>query len=74
MKVILNDSKKENIDRSVTDIIQMAQSQYPVNLILRGWISEEEMEELDKVCDVSCPSIYMDGTATYYIRYRNSPL
>ena len=54
----------------VQELIEKAKNKYPTSIYYMGQLSEEEITVLDKVCDVKCPSIYMDGSATYSIRYK----
>ena len=54
----------------ITALIQQAKDMYPLSLIFKGNLSEKEYKELEKVCDIRCPSIYIDGSATFCIRYR----
>lgn len=42
---------------------------FPANFFT-GKLTEEELDELDKECDIHCPSVFRDGSATYSIRYR----
>ena len=35
-----------------------------------GKLSEKDIAALEKVCDMKCPSVYMDDSATYSIRYK----
>lgn len=51
-------------------IIELAKNKYPVSIPYKGRLTEEEITELEKECDVHCASVYMDGTGYYFIRYR----
>lgn len=52
------------------EIIKLAKNKYPVSIPYKGRLTEEEITELEKECDVRCASVYMDGTGYYFIRYR----
>lgn len=54
----------------VQELIEKAKNKYPVSIYYTGQLSEEEFATLEKVCDVKCPSVYMNGSATYSIRYK----
>ena len=54
----------------IAALIQQAKDMYPLSLMFKGNLSEKEYKELEKVCDIRCPSTYMDGSATFCIRYR----
>lgn len=54
----------------IIDIINQAKIKYPLSIWYKGRLTEEDMESLEKSCDVRCSSVYMDGTGTYSIRYK----
>ncbi len=54
----------------VKDIIGQAKTKYPVSIPFKGFLTEGDVAELEKTCDVHCSSVYMDGTGYYSIRYR----
>ena len=54
----------------VQELIEKAKSKYPVSVYYTGRLSKEETTALEKECDVKYPSVYMDGSATYSIRYK----
>lgn len=54
----------------IQELIEQAKTKYPVSVHYKGRLIEEDINELEKVCDVRCSSVYMDGTGTYSIRYR----
>ena len=56
----------------ITELIQQAKDKYPLSIYVKGKLSEEEIAEIEKVCDIRCPSVYMDGSAAYCIRYKGS--
>ncbi len=51
-------------------LIQKAQEKSPVSVYYKGRLSEEDAAKIEKVCDIHISSVYMDGSATYSIRYR----
>ena len=55
---------------NINEIINSARIKYPISVFYKGYISEEEMEELEKYCDVHCGSVYMDGSGCYSIRHK----
>ena len=55
---------------TISEIMNLAKNKYPVSIHYKGRFTEEEISELEKVCDIRCSSVYMEGTATYSIRYR----
>ena len=54
----------------VKELIEQAKNKYPVSIHYKGRLSEEESIELRKSCDVHCPTVYMDGSAIYSIRWK----
>lgn len=54
----------------ISGTIEQAKLKYPLSVQYKGRITESEMLELEKLCDVSCSSVYMDGSGYYTIRYR----
>lgn len=61
------------IDRHVVPaiIIKNAKENYPASYSYTGIITEEQMEEIKKECDIITMSVYMNGTSWYIFRYRN---
>ena len=55
----------------INDIIEKAIENYPISVQYRGQFTRDEINELEKYCNVQCFSVYMDGTCTYAIRKRN---
>lgn len=51
-------------------IIKKAKEKYPISFQYTGRLYEKELADIEKECDVKCSSIYMDGKATYHIRYK----
>lgn len=54
------------------NLLHMAREKYPISIQYKGRLSEQELEYLDKFCDVRCFSVFMDGSAVYNIRYRTN--
>lgn len=55
-------------------IIAEAKAKYPCSVCVKGRLADEEREKIEAECRVTVPSVYMDGSCTYYIRwdgYRN---
>lgn len=55
---------------SVDHLILLAKKKYPISVTYKDRFIEDDMNMLDKICDVRCSSVYMNGTGTYSIRYR----
>ena len=53
-------------------LIQRANNKYPLSISYKGRLTSEEVAELEKYCIIHCPSVYMDGTTVYSIRYKGS--
>lgn len=54
----------------IQELIDKAKSKYPVSIHYTGQLSDEDIAALKKVCDVKYPSVHMNGSATYSIRYK----
>lgn len=54
------------------ELIQKAKNSFPVAISYKGRLTSGEMKKLEKHCIIHCPSVYMDGTAVYSIRYKGS--
>lgn len=52
------------------NLLHIAKEKYPIAIQYKGRLSEQELDYLEKFCDVRCPSVYMDGSALYSIRYK----
>lgn len=52
------------------NLFHIARGKYPVTIQYKGRLSEQELEYLDKFCEVHCSSVFMDGSAVYDIRYK----
>lgn len=57
---------------TVKELIEQAIRKYPVTIHYKGKLSDSEIEELEKVCDVRRLSVYMDGSAMYSIRHKKA--
>ena len=57
---------------TVEELIAKAKNRFPLAISYKGRLTSEEVTELEKYCAVHCPSVYMDGTAVYSIRYKRS--
>lgn len=55
---------------TIQEIIEQAKTKYPVSVYYNGRLAEDDINELEKECEVHCSSVYMDGTGAYSIRYR----
>lgn len=51
------------------EIIAEAKAKSPCSVCFKGRLSFEEREVIAKECRITVPSVYMDGTVTYYIRW-----
>lgn len=70
-----NISRGEHKSLMLADqIIAEAKAKYPCSVCVKGRLADEEREKIEAECRVTVPSVYMDGSCTYYIRwdgYRN---
>lgn len=55
----------------INRLIELAKNKYPISITYTGRFTGNDMSELEKVCDVYCFSVYMNGSGSYLIRYRN---
>lgn len=53
----------------IEELIQKAKNKYPLSISYKGRLTSKEVAEIEKNCTIHCPSVYMDGTAVYSIRY-----
>lgn len=51
-------------------LVELAKNKYPVSTSYKGRLTESDIEDIEKECDICCSSVYMDGTGYYFIRYR----
>jgi hypothetical protein len=54
------------------ELIESAKNRFPFAISYKGRLTSEEVAEIEKNCTIHCPSVYMDGTAVYSIRYKGS--
>ena len=54
------------------ELIEQAKNRFPLSVSYKGRLTSGEMKKLEKHCIIHCPSVYMDGTAVYSIRYKGS--
>lgn len=53
----------------VQKLIEQAKNKYPISIPYKGKLTEDDINELEKVCNVRCSSVYMDGSGYYFIQY-----
>ena len=58
----------------IKELYKQAKEKYPVSIQYKGRLTIEELEELEKYCDVHAFSVYMNGTVVYSIRYRKEQI
>ena len=56
--------------KKIKELIETAKNKFPVSINYVGQLSEDELEELERFCDIKCPAVYMNGKTTYVIRYK----
>ena len=54
------------------ELIEQAKNRFPFAISYKGRLTSTQIKELEKYCIIHCPSVYMDGTAVYSIRYRKN--
>ena len=54
------------------ELIAKAKNRFPLSISYKGTLTSTQIKELEKYCTLHCPSVYMDGTAVYSIRYRKN--
>ena len=54
------------------ELIAKAKNRFPFAISYNGRLTSEEVAEIEKNCNIHCPSVYMDGSAVYSIRYKRS--
>ena len=52
------------------ELIESAKIRFPLSVSFSGKLTSTEIALIEKSCTVHCPSVYMDGSATYSIRFR----
>ena len=55
---------------TVQELIECAKIRFPLSVSFSGRLTNTEITEIEKYCAVHCPSVYMDGSATYSIRFK----
>lgn len=55
----------------VKELIKQAKDKYPISAFYKGNLTEEEIIEIEKECEIHCFSVYMNGSGAYNIRYKN---
>ena len=53
-------------------LIELAKNRFPLSVSYKGRLTSGEMKKLEKHCIIHCPSVYMDGSAVYSIRYKRA--
>lgn len=66
------EEKAAKVTPLVEVLVNEAGSKYPVSIYFKGRLTEEQLSEIEKKCYVNCPTVYMDGSAMYSIRYKMS--
>ncbi len=56
--------------KKVEVIISKAKKRFPCTYEYTGFLNAEDLKELRCFCKVSVPSVFVQGSGTYYIRYR----
>ncbi len=57
--------------KSAAELIELAKDKFPIFIHYKGRLSEEEIAEIEKTCDIHCPTVYMDGSAIWSIKYKH---
>lgn len=56
----------------VNNLIEQAKNKKPLSISYKGRLSAQEIELLNNNgCTVHCPSVYMDGSVMYLLRFIN---
>ena len=55
---------------TVQELIENAKNRFPLSVSFFGTLTNTEIAEIEKYCTLHCPSVYMDGSATYSIRFK----
>jgi len=55
---------------TVEELIEQAKNRFPLTISYKGRLTSKEVIKIEKFCEMHCPSIYMNGTAVYSIRYK----
>lgn len=51
------------------EIIEKAKNKYPLSISFKGRLTAEDIKKLEEYCLIRCPSVYMDGSAKYSVRW-----
>jgi hypothetical protein len=54
------------------ELMEQAKNRFPFSISYKGRLTSTQIKELEKYCIIHCPSVYMNGTAVYSIRYKGS--
>lgn len=54
----------------VQQLIENAKNRFPLSVSFSGRLTTTEIALIERYCTVHCPSVYMDGSATYSIRFK----
>lgn len=52
------------------ELKNLAKEKFPIHIHYKGKLSEGEVSEIEETCDIHSPTVYMDGSAIYSIKYR----
>ena len=55
---------------TVQELIDSAKNRFPLSVSFSGKLTVTDIAVIEKYCTVHCPFVYMDGSATYSIRYK----
>ena len=55
---------------TVQELIESAKNRFPLSVSFSGKLTNIDIAVLEKYCTVQCPSVYMDGSVTYSIRFK----
>ena len=59
---------------TVQELIETAKNRFPLIVSFSGKLTNLEIALIEKYCTVHCSSVYMDGSATYSIRFKVASL
>lgn len=63
------ENENEEMMARAEEVIRKAQERYPLSVTVREPLSEDDLTLIRQYCRVNCPSAYMNGEASYVIRY-----
>ena len=58
----------------VQELIESAKNRFPLSVSFSGKLTNKEIALIEQYCTVHCPSVYIDGSATYSIRFKAASL